>query len=546
MEEKTYVSIDDLDVKAIVGVADVEADISRDLPLRKWLYAWTLDPNIQGNYQKFIDKWISILIVVNLFALLFEQVPAIFEPNAHLFHYFDIFSVVVFTLEYFLRFYVAPEDPDFAAKRNARTSYIFSPFAIIDLLAIAPFYLKFLGIPLDLRFLRFLRLLRILKLFRILIPAYQAFAKANEGRTLRQKVHALVFPGTYGGKLQELFDGFIAVCVLLSVFAVIMESVHSVSYMLNIQFVILDAVMVGVFTLEYVMRMYSCVEEPGFKSPVAGRFKQATTVSTFIDLLAILPFFLEGLLNHLFDLRFLRVFRLTRLLKLTRGNDATATLVKVLSREWPVISASAFIMILLVIMTASLGFLFEHEAQPDKYENIPTTIYWAVITLASIGYGDIYPITPVGRAMTVVMAFAGIGIFAIPAAILASAFSDELVKERDALKADLHDIMKDGRISTDELEYIRGEAKRLHLSVEEVSALVRQIHQEVERRADLASMPIHKIAAKPELAAEHYKTLLSNIRQLGMLMDPAEFEQMRLAGNRLTPEEMALWEKIRG
>ena len=546
MEEKTYVSIDDLDVKAIVGVADVEADISRDLPLRKWLYAWTMDPNIQGNYQKFIDKWISILIVVNLFALLFEQVPAIFEPNAHLFHYFDIFSVVVFTLEYFLRFYVAPEDPDFAAKRNARTSYIFSPFAIIDLLAIAPFYLKFLGIPLDLRFLRFLRLLRILKLFRILIPAYQAFAKANEGRTLRQKVHALVFPGTYGGKLQELFDGFIAVCVLLSVFAVIMESVHSVSYMLNIQFVILDAVMVGVFTLEYVMRMYSCVEEPGFKSPVAGRFKQATTVSTFIDLLAILPFFLEGLLNHLFDLRFLRVFRLTRLLKLTRGNDATATLVKVLSREWPVISASAFIMILLVIMTASLGFLFEHEAQPDKYENIPTTIYWAVITLASIGYGDIYPVTPVGRAMTVVMAFAGIGIFAIPAAILASAFSDELVKERDALKADLHDIMKDGRISTDELEYIRGEAKRLHLSVEEVSALVRQIHQEVERRADLASMPIHKIAAKPELAAEHYKTLLSNIRQLGMLMDPAEFEQMRLAGNRLTPEEMALWEKIRG
>ena len=98
MEEKTYVSIDDLDVKAIVGVADVEADISRDLPLRKWLYAWTMDPNIQGNYQKFIDKWISILIVVNLFALLFEQVPAIFDPNAHLFHYFDIFSVVVFTL----------------------------------------------------------------------------------------------------------------------------------------------------------------------------------------------------------------------------------------------------------------------------------------------------------------------------------------------------------------------------------------------------------------------------------------------------------------
>jgi hypothetical protein len=98
---------------------------------------------------------------------------------------------------------------------------------------------------------------------------------------------------------------------------------------------------------------------------------------------------LEGFLHHVLDLRFLRVFRLTRLLKLTRGNDATKTLVKVISREWPIISASAFIMILLVIMTASLGFLFEHEAQPDKFENIPQTIYWAVITLASIGYGDL-------------------------------------------------------------------------------------------------------------------------------------------------------------
>ena len=237
---------------------------------------------------------------------------------------------------------------------------------------------------------------------------------------------------------------------------------------------------------------------------------------------------------------------MTRLLKLTRGNDATATLVKVLSREWPVISASAFIMILLVVMTASLGYLLEHDAQPDKYENIPTSIYWAVITLASIGYGDIYPVTPIGRAMTVVMAFAGIGIFAIPAAILASAFSDELVKEREVLKADLYDIMKDGKVSTDELEFIRAEAKRLHLSIEEVNALVRQIQQEMEREANFANMPIHQIAAKPELAVEHYKTLLSNIRQLGILMDPAEFERMRVANNRLTPDEMALWEKIKG
>ena len=82
MEEKTYVSIHELDASSIVGAKDVEANISKDLPLRKWLYSWLLDPHIEGNYQKFFDKWISILIVVNLFALVFEHVPGVFEPNA--------------------------------------------------------------------------------------------------------------------------------------------------------------------------------------------------------------------------------------------------------------------------------------------------------------------------------------------------------------------------------------------------------------------------------------------------------------------------------
>ena len=172
-------------------------------------------------------------------------------------------------------------------------------------------------------------------------------------------------------------------------------------------------------TIEYCMRIYSCVEEPGYKGAFLGRFKQAKSPSTLIDFLAILPFFLEVFLHHLIDLRFLRVFRLARLLKLTRGSDATAVLVKVVVREWPVMGAATFIMMLLLVLTASLGYLFEYDAQPEKFENIPTSIYWAVITLASVGYGDISPVTPMGRAMTSVLALLGIGIFAIPAALLA-------------------------------------------------------------------------------------------------------------------------------
>jgi voltage-gated potassium channel Kch len=543
-EKQKTIAIKDLDVKSLMGVGPVEANISPDLPLRKFLHSWLLDPSIEGNYHKGVDKWIGLLIVVNLFTLVFEQVPGIFEPNRQWFHYFDIFSIAIFTVEYLMRLYLAPEDAEFKARKYARLAYVSSPFAVIDFLAVAPFYLQAF-LPVDLRVLRALRLLRILKLVRIIVPAYHEFAAKNLGRTFRQKVHALIFVSKHGGKLQELFENFIAVWVLISVLAVVLESVHSISYLLNVEFVIVDSLAVAIFTIEYCMRMYSCVEEPGFKGALAGRWRQAKSPSTVIDFLAIVPFFLEVFLHHLLDLRFLRVFRLTRLLKLTRGNDATATLGKVISREWPVIAAAAFIMLLLVVLTASLGYLFEYDAQPDKFENIPTSIYWAVITLASVGYGDISPITTAGRVMTIVLAFIGIGIFAIPAALLSSAFSDELQKEREELKNNLYTILKDGVIDADEIQIIRHEAQRLHLSEDEITALIKLVQHELDKEADLRGLPINTIAEKPELAVEHYKSLLSQIRQLAMLTDAAAFDAVGIGKGRLSDNEAALWRQIK-
>ncbi len=536
--------IDNIDVAELLG-QEQKADISKDLPMRQWLYAWLLDPNIPGNKQKQVDKWLGILIVANLFSLIFEHVPAIFEPNKQLFHYFDIFSVIVFTIEYAFRFYLAPEDEEFKNKRNARLAFVSSPFAIIDFLAVAPFYLQAF-IPVDLRVLRALRLLRILKLVRIIVPAYQEFALLNRGRSFRQKMHALVYPTAYSGKLHELFDTFIAIWVLLSVMSVILESVDSLHYILNLQFVVLDAVAVAIFTLEYCMRMYSCVEDPKYQGAFFGRFKQAKTPSTFIDFLAILPFYLEVFLHHVLDLRFLRIFRLARLLKLTRNSDATAVLFRVIAREWPVMSAASFIMALLLILTASMGYLLEHDAQPEKFENIPQSIYWAVITLASVGYGDISPVTPWGRAMTSVLALLGIGIFAIPAALLASAFSDELIKDRDALKANLFQILKDGKIEAKETQFIRDEAKRLHLSVEEINALIDQVIKDKEIEDNLKALPLHLIAQRPAHAVEYFKTCISEIRQLDMLMEQGKFEETAKELDRLTESELKLWRQIQG
>ena len=544
---RSYRHLSDPDVPAVVGerAQRERQTLASRIGPRAMLYTWLFDPTIPGNYHRAFDKLIVWTIILNLFALLVELVPQIHDPYKVWFDRFDIASVILFTVEYLLRLYTAPEDPQFRSARSPRLAFIRNPFAIVDLLAVLPFYLQAF-LPIDLRALRVLRLLRLLKLFRLLVPAWHEFVALNHGRTFRQKMHALIFPSEFGGRLHGYFDAFIAGWVMISVLSVILESVHSISYLLHMELIVIDAIAVAVFTLEYCARLYCCVEDKQYSSAVAGRLRQAKSPSMVIDLLAILPFFLEALIHHLVDLRFLRIFRLLRLLKLTRYTGATRTLAKVIGREWPVMAAAAFIMVLLVILTASLGYLFEHDAQPDKFENIPQSIYWAVITLASVGYGDISPVTPAGRAITIVLALIGIGIFAIPAALLSSAFSDQLHKERDALKQELFEMLADGKLSEEEAEVINREAKRLHLSAEDVEVLIEQARRERELADDLAKMPLHLIASRPEHAIEHYKSLLSEIRQLGILTDPARFEAVARDADRLTESEWKFWQQLNG
>jgi hypothetical protein len=224
-----------------------------------------------------------------------------------------------------------------------------------------------------------------------------------------------------------------------------------------------------------------------------------------------------------------------RLLKLARYSGATQSLFTVIQREWPVMKAAVFILLLLVMLAACLGYVFEHEAQPDKFENIPQAIYWSVITLASVGYGDISPITPAGRAVTIVIALLGIGIFAIPAAILSSALSDQLRIEREKMMNELYHMLEDGVISADEQELIEAEAKRLHLSQGELARLLEKAKVEmgVEHASDAKGSKGHKAAAAsemsleflskhPELAAEQLKITISKLQQIVSVSDRQE------------------------
>ena len=175
-------------------------------------------------------------------------------------------------------------------------------------------------------------------------------------------------------------------------------------------------------------------------------------------------------------------------------------------------------MLLLVILTASMGYLFEHDAQPDKFENIPQAIYWAVVTLASVGYGDISPVTPMGRALTVVLSLLGIGIFAIPAGLLASAFTDQLRIDREAFKQRLLSAYHDGEIKPKARAMLAAESERLHLSADDIQRLTQEAHQEYEARQREERLAVSAVVIdpvqRPELAMRQFQLLVSQAHLL--------------------------------
>lgn len=509
------------------------------------VYHFFFDPHGKETYAQHVDNWLAALIIANVAAMLFEIVPAVYEPYKRWFHLFDVFSIIIFTFEYCVRLYIAPEDPEFAKSRWPRLKYAFSLYALIDLLAILPFYLSAF-VTIDLRLLRVLRLLRLLKLFRVVLPAVHEFLEANRGRTFRQKIYALVFPSDYGGKLHEYYDFFIVFWVLISVLAVILESVDAIYYNLAVEFVVLDAMAVLVFAFEYAFRLYSCVENPKYAHWFSGRFRYARSPVAVIDLLAIMPFFLEVFLHHLVDLRFLRAFRLMRLFKLTRYTGSTSTLFTVVRRELPIIGTSAFVMMLLVVLAASFGYLLEHEAQPEKFENIPTAIYWAVITLASVGYGDISPVTPLGRLMTVVMALLGIGIFAIPASILSSGFMQELQSQRQHLENQLFAMLEDGVLSDEERAKVEQLAHKLNISDQQLETLIDKAKRESQSRNQADRfMPPAMLASSPAIAKAHFHILAEQMKLLAQHSDLKEVNRLIESARDVDQHHRELWDTLK-
>ncbi len=236
------------------------------------------------------------------------------------------------------------------------------------------------------------------------------------------------------GNLSWIIDFFLMLLIGLNVFAFILETVESIYLLSPGFFLYFEYFSVLVFTVEYILRIWTADLKKGFESPFTGRIKFAITPLALIDLLAILPFYLPLLGLDLRVLRILRMFRLFRLLKFARYVAALEVLGAVVRKQKEALIMSLVLLLFMLLLTSSAMFFVEHEAQPDNFSSIPATMWWGIATITTVGYGDVYPITSLGKTLAGCVVLIGVGMIALPTGILVSGYMEQIDEDTQSNK----------------------------------------------------------------------------------------------------------------
>lgn len=249
-----------------------------------------------------------------------------------------------------------------------------------------------------------------------------------------------------------------------------------------------EFISVVIFSIEYVLRIWSCTAVPKYEGFFRGRWKQMTSPMSIVDLLAILPFYLQMLVPGL-DLRFVRVLRLLRLFRLFRfGRIATAfrTLGRVIHNKKEELFISLLVMLLVLIVSSNLMYLAEHNVKNTPFTSVPATMWWGMITITTIGYGDMVPVTTMGRAIGMVVAFLGVCVFALPVAILGSGFMEEL-ERKEKLKHTVEEEFEAERVAESLKHHDISVLPQVQLTeqqVEQIASIVAQkLAEEMHKKA---------------------------------------------------------------
>jgi voltage-gated potassium channel len=251
--------------------------------------------------------------------------------------------------------------------------------------------------------------------------------------SLRRRTYEFLNSTKSTTRINRAFNVFIVTLILLNILAMILESVERIHNWMPRVFLAFEYFSVAVFSVEYALRLWSCVEESPYRRPVLGRLRFVFTPLALVDLSAVLPFYLPFFhadLRAMRMFRMIRIMRLMRIAKLGRYSEALQMLMRVVRSRGEQLASAVFILIILLVVAASLMYYAEREAQPAMFSSIPTAMWWAAATLTTVGYGDMYPVTSIGKLMGSIIAVLGIGMFALPTGILGAGFVEEIERHK--------------------------------------------------------------------------------------------------------------------
>jgi len=252
--------------------------------------------------------------------------------------------------------------------------------------------------------------------------------------TFRRRLYLTLEPTEKGGIPERIFEIILIAIIVLNILAIVLVSIKELEDQYGPYFKSFEIFSLIFFTVEYIARIYCIVEKPQYSDPVRGRLKYATTPLALVDLFSFLPFYLRFLP---IDLRFLRIFRLMalfRMFKIARYLHALNLFKRVIvERKEQLVLSFLFILFVLVIISFIM-FYVENDAQPDKFSSIPATMWWGIATLTTVGYGDMVPITHLGKFLGGIFAIAGVALLALPAGILSSGFFELLHVDKEVEK----------------------------------------------------------------------------------------------------------------
>ena len=294
-------------------------------------------------------------------------------------------------------------------------------------------------------------------------------------KSLRKRIWEILEKSNSNDKVSFYTDIFLITLIVFNIVAVLLETVESIYSKYALEFLIFERFSTVVFLVEYILRIWVCVEEKIKNNKLITRLRYASTWPAIIDLLAVL----SGLLPMIFevDLRILRALRMLRLLKFSRYFKVMNLLLGVLKEEKQSFLAAMFLLTIAMLIASTGIYIFEKDAQPDKFSSIPEAMWWAIATLTTIGYGDVTPITGMGKFFGAMIAIIGIGVVALPSGILASGFTDQLKRRQAQYENELSKALQDGVISSSERNKLTKIAEDMNLSKEQIKTMEKKLKE---------------------------------------------------------------------